>query len=924
MREMLVGRDRAVTATNGFLAGLQAGPRGLIVEGDAGIGKSAVWRASLDAAREAGYLVLHAVGEQVEARMSFVGLADLIGERCDEFAGALPSRQREALDYALLRGNGAAASAPDERTIGTALRSAIVALVRQSPVVIAIDDLQWLDAATAAAVAFAARRLEGHAVGVLVTARTPPAATDRLGLRRAVGDERCARLRLGPLSATTLQTILERQLGFSYPAPVLRRVAHVSAGNPLFALEIARALGPKPALAPGQPLPVPEEFGELVTERVGRLSAAGRHALLTGAALSHPTVELVERASSAAGLEAAEAAGLLRSQDGRVAFAHPLYASAVYASTTDGRRRALHRRLAELVDDPEEHAHHLGLATPRADEGVAATLEAAADLARTRGGWSSAADLLEHARRLTSASDPDTADRRAVRAAEHHVHAGDRPRARALLEEVVGRARRGPLRCDALRLLADVRYNENSFSEAGELLEAALAETADAALAVSIQLAVAYVRCHHLGTYASALPYTDRALATALELGDDGLLAEALAVKAMVYFLNGRGIDWPALDRALELEDSSRVTALDLRPAWIAALLNVYSGRLDDGRARLQALRADAERSGDESDVAQILFWLAWVESVNGALPASLALGRDALAQASVSGSEQSRAWAFAQLAVTQAQLGDAAACRSSAAAGTEICATIGTRLPLLWISAGLGLLEFSLGNLDAAWAAVATMTEAVELQGVGEPTLVFLPVALETLIGLGELERVERLLCEFEDRARAVDRVWALVSAARCRAVLLAEQGDLKGSQAALECALADHQRQSMPFELARTLLVQGQVKRRARARRLARESLSRALGAFEEMGAAVWAQRARTELESLVVQQPHGGLTTAERRVAELAAAGLSNKEIAGRLFIAVHTVEVHLSHAYAKLGIRSRAQLQRRIDAADRIEV
>jgi len=584
----------------------------------------------------------------------------------------------------------------------------------------------------------------------------------------------------------------------------------------------------------------------------------------------------------------------------------------------------LHRRLAELVDDPEEHAHHLGLATPKADEEVAATIEAAADRARTRGGWSSAADLLEHARRLTSASDPGAADRRAIRAAEHHVHAGDRPRARALLEEVLDRAPRGPLRCDALRLLADVRYNENSFSEAGELLEAALAETADPALAVSIQLAVAYVRCHHLATYASALPYTDRALATALELGDGALLAEALAVKAMVYFLNGRGIDWAAVDRALELDDRTRVTALDLRPAWIAALLNVYSGRLEEGRVRLHALRAEAERSGDESDLAQILFWLAWVESLSGALAESLELGADALVQATVSGSEQSRAWAFAQLAVTQAQLGDAAACRSSAAAGAEICTAIGTRLPLLWISAGLGLLEFSLGNLDAAWAAVAPMTEAVELEGFGEPTLVFLPVALEALIGLGELERVERLLGAFERRAHAVDRVWALVSAARCRAVLLAEQGDLTGAQAALDRAHAAHQRQSMPFELARTLLVQGQVKRRARARRLARESLERALGLFEEMGAAVWAQRTRAELASLVVQRTPGGLTTAEHRVAELAAAGLSNKEIAGTLFIAVHTVEVHLSHAYAKLGIRSRTQLRGRIRAADELEV
>jgi DNA-binding NarL/FixJ family response regulator len=924
MDETLVGRDGAVAASNAFLASLRGGPRALILEGVAGIGKTAVWRTTLDAARQASCSVLEAVAEQVEARMSFVGLADLIGERYGEVADTLPSPQRAALDHALLRGSGDAAQAPDARTIGTALRSAIVALAGRAPVVIAIDDVQWLDGPTAEAVAFAARRLDGHEVGVLVTARTPPAASDRLGLRRAVGDQRCQRVRLGPLDATALDAILEQRLGFSYRTPVLRRVAQASDGNPLFALEIARALGPEPALSPGQPLPVPEEFHELVADRVSRLPATGRRALLAGAALSHPTVELVEQASSADGLETAEVAGLLRARDGRVAFTHPLYASAVYAAATGRQRRGLHRRLAELVDDPEEHAHHLGLATPQPDEQVAAMLEAAADLARGRGGWSSAADLLEHARRLTPTSDPDSADRRAIRSAEHHVHAGDRPRARALLEEILSRAPRGAVRCDALRLLAGVRYNENSFAEARELLEAALAETTDPAAAVSIRLSVAYVLCHHLATYAVAVPFADRALADALELGDDGLLAEALAVKSMVYFLNGRGVDWTAVDRAVELDDPTRVVALDLRPAWIAALLRVYTHRLDEGRARLHALRADAERSGDESDMAQILFWLAWVESLSGDLSTALALGTEALAQATVSGSEQSRAWAFAQLAVVQAQLGDPSACRMSAASGAEICAAVGTRLPLLWLSAGLGLLELSLGSPKAAWEAVAPMTEAVELEGIAEPTLVFLPIALEALIGLGELERAERLLDEFESRARALDRVWALVSAARCRGVLLAEQGELAGAQAALDRALAGDAEQSMPFELARTLLVQGQVRRRARARRLGRESLQRALELFEAMGATIWAARTRTELEPLLVQRRDGVLTTAEQRVAELAAAGLSNKEIAGTLFIAVHTVEVHLSHAYAKLGIRSRAQLASRVSPAADLEV
>jgi DNA-binding CsgD family transcriptional regulator len=912
----LVGRDRAHAAVRACLTEARSGPRALILEGAAGIGKTTVWRAALDEARGEGTTVLQTVAEPAEARMSFVGLADLLSDHGTSVA--LPGHQRDALDQALLRTGPDDPRPPDARTIGTALLSVLVALATQRPVLVAVDDVQWLDAATVAALAFAARRLDDHPVGLLVTARTPPARTDRLGLRRALGDERCVSTRLGPLATPALQEILESRLGWSYPAPVLRRITEVCDGNPLFALEIGRALGPVPALVPGRPLPVPEEIHELVAGRVGDLSPAGRAALSAAAALSHPTVELIERASSPAGLDAAESAGLLRVEAGRVVLAHPLYASAIDAELTSGRRRALHRGLAALVPDSEERAHHLALGTAGADAPVAAELDAAAALARARGAWSSAGELFEQARRLTPAADGEAADRRAVRAAEHHIHAGDRPRARRLLEEVLADESGGTLRGEALRLLADVSYNENSLAEAGRLLEAALAETEDPALAVSLELGIAYVRCHHLGDFAGALPYAQDGLATARELGDRALEADALAVLAMVAYLNGYGVDWAAVERACALEDPRRVAALDRRPPWIAALLKVFVGRLDEGRAELLALEADAERSGDESDVAEVLFWLCWVEAHRGDLPAAVAFGEQALLRAGLAASEQSRAWAFSHLACAHAQRGDVGATRSAVASSVEICLAIGNRLPLLWDAAATTELELSLGDPAAAWAAVAELTAPVEQEGVGEPFLVFLPGAIEALIGLGELDRAQRLLDDFEDRARVLDRAWARFRAGRCRGLLAAERGDLDAARAALEAALVQHARQEMPFERARTLLVLGQVRRRARARRLAREALEQALGLFEATGSEIWARRTREELDRIAPRRRAGELTEAERRVAELAATGLSNKEIAGTLFVSVHTVEVHLSHAYATLGVRSRAQLAGRLSA------
>jgi DNA-binding NarL/FixJ family response regulator len=201
-----------------------------------------------------------------------------------------------------------------------------------------------------------------------------------------------------------------------------------------------------------------------------------------------------------------------------------------------------------------------------------------------------------------------------------------------------------------------------------------------------------------------------------------------------------------------------------------------------------------------------------------------------------------------------------------------------------------------------------------VEAGGVGP--VGFLPEGLEALIALGELDRAGRLLERFEQRGRELDRPWVLAAAARCRGLLLAARGDLDAAQAALDEAVAAHEALGMRFALARTLLSQGQVRRRRREKRRSGEALERALDLFEQMGARLWAERTRDELGRLGTRTAPGELTTAERRVAELAAKGLSNKKIAGTLFVSVHTVEAHLSHAYAKLGVRSRSQLAGRL--------
>ena len=412
--------------------------------------------------------------------------------------------------------------------MAVALRTLLVALARTRPVIVAVDDVQWLDAATARALAFAARRLDGQRVAVLATLRAPVAAPEPLGLERALGAQ-LTRVRLGPLDSGALRVLLERGLGHGYPRPTLLRIARISRGNPLFALEVARAIRKQPALEPGAPLPVPDSLRELVAGRVAALPPRARRTLLVTAALRHPAAELVERGSSVGGLAAAEDAGLLRVDGERVVFTHPLYASAVYTAAASAHRRALHRRLAELVADPEERVRHRALAAERPDEEVAVALEGAAAQARARGAWESASELLEQARALTPAGHAEAARRRGVLAAEHNVHAGDRPRARALLEDVLSTTPRGPTRGDALRLLAEICSNDGSFAEAAQLLEEALEHAEDPALAVRIELNLTYVHFNDLGDSGAADVHAGRALERAAAFGDDARSARPSA-----------------------------------------------------------------------------------------------------------------------------------------------------------------------------------------------------------------------------------------------------------------------------------------------------------------------------------------------------------------------------------------------------------
>ncbi len=477
----VVGRDRELQRIEAFLEWEEDGGRVLVIEGEPGIGKTTLWQAGVEAARDRSIRVLAASPAAAETGLSFSAIDDLLGEAADDVLPELPTPQRLALEVALLL-TEAEHSTPDPRAVAVGLLSALRVLSRSEQVLVAVDDVQWLDTASAGVLGYAARRLHDEPIGLLLAQRAGEGEPAPLGLDR--GASQHALLRVGPLTLGATHRLLRERLGVTLPRPALRRVHETAGGNPFYALEIARAL-PLEGAAAGQPLLVPGSLGELVRGRVAALPPEAQQVLLAAAALSEPRLSVVEAALGRDPLpelgKASEAAVVAVEGD-RVRFVHPLLASAAYELAGEDDRRAMHRRLAEAVGDTEERARHLALATDAPDEAVAAELEAAALGARARGAVAAAAELAEQASALTPAQD-ESQFRRALLTAQYRFQAGDADGARRLLEELTRTSPLGAPRARALTELARVVMFQGSRRQALALVREALVHADEAAVA---------------------------------------------------------------------------------------------------------------------------------------------------------------------------------------------------------------------------------------------------------------------------------------------------------------------------------------------------------------------------------------------------------------------------------------------------------
>ena len=410
-----------------------------------------------------------------EARLSYAALGDLVGGVFDEATANLPDVQQHALAVALLRREPD--DGMDARVVAAALLSLLRVLSSAGPLLLAVDDVHWLDRASARALEFAARRTPER-VGWLLTRRS--GADDRLPLGLDVlPDDRVQRLLLPGLSVAALHHLLAGRVDMAPSRPLLLRVHAASGGNPFVALELARAVASAGPRALGDPLPVPGRLRELLGTRLRSLSASAREAALVAAALSRPSppaveAALVDPAAARAGILEAEEAGVLVEDGSRLRFSHPLLAAALYARVSPARRRALHRRLAGVVSDPEERGRHLAQATVEPDEPTAAEIERAAQRAARRGAQDAAAELFEAAARLTPDCGSADAVRRFAGAGAALLAAADASAARSFAERALGLTPPGTVRAEVLYLLGQIAWVDSPVQTALETLERAL------------------------------------------------------------------------------------------------------------------------------------------------------------------------------------------------------------------------------------------------------------------------------------------------------------------------------------------------------------------------------------------------------------------------------------------------------------------
>jgi DNA-binding CsgD family transcriptional regulator len=902
---MLRGRSTERAALAALIGDAQAFRSGvLVLRGPAGVGKSAILE---DAVHHAdGMQILRATGVESESELPFAALHQLLRPVLGHLTD-LPAPQAKALGAAFGLDN---AGGDIRFLVSVAVLGVLAEAAEHRPVLCLVDDAQWLDDASVNALLFAARRLEAEPVALILAVRD--------GDARRFTAPGIAELRIGNLDSVTAAELLAERAGVPIPVDISARLVRATAGNPLALVELAAAL------TPGQlsgrqslpwPLPLTEGVEQAFLHRVRRLPAQVQRLLLVASADDSARLALVMDAAARLGvapsaLDAAERAELVRVRAGRLDFRHPLVRSAVYQGATTTERQDAHRALADALGpqaDVDRRTWHRALATVEPDEAIVADLELTAVRARARGAFEAACTALERAAELTTTSDRRA--RRMADAGENAWLAGQMGRAAGLLHEARLITTDPVVGADIDHLRAWIEFSVGSPVTGRQLLVQAAGAVADTDPPRAVQMLVA--------------------AAEAAWVTSDGTAAAELRRLA------------DRLPHGVESQDR-----------FFTALLHGFVGLLHGEFGRPVRALVDAMQLAREMGRPDILTRAGHTAFYLGDDDAAYRLNLDTVARGRASGAVGDVVFALQRLTLAELLVGRWAAAETSASEGVRLCRETGQpglataslawlavlaalrgerdRLATLLTETGEMLRTHPLGVLQAQvhdalnWArgldAAADGRSAAAhafLSAMSHPAIAGMAAALDRIEAAAHAGRRDVAL-EWLAVLDAFASHTALPSAqarvAHCRALLA--EGTL--AEELFEEALTLHGRSSRPFERARTELAYGQLLRRARRRVAARAHLQAAIDKFDQLGAAPWADRARSELRAAgqtarkrnpsTVRQ----LTPQEIQVARFVATGMHTREVAAQLFLSHRTVDFHLRNVFTKLGISSRAEL------------
>jgi DNA-binding CsgD family transcriptional regulator len=884
--------------------------RALVVRGEPGVGKTALLEYMVERASRRGPRVARVVGVQSEMELAFAGLHQLCRPMLDR-ADRLPTPQRRALYTVFGLSDG---PAPDRFLVGLAVLGLLAEVAQERPLVCVVDDAQWLDRASAQALTFVARRLGAESVAMVFAARTPDGVPELAELADL------PELAVAGLPTGEARALLDGVVRGPVDERVLDRLVAETRGNPLALLELPRGLTSAELVA-GFGLSgvraLPQQIEESFRRQVAPLDAETRQLLLVAAAEPVGNPVLVWRAAERLGIGVTAAAPAVASglvEIGTIVrFRHPLVRSAIYWAASPEERRSAHQALAEATDaetDPDRRAWHCAQAATGPDEDVAAELERSAVRAQARGGLAAAAAFLERAAELTPELSRRADRTRAAAQATHHAGMPDTTlRLLSLVEALpldkfqgaqmdllrarialtVNRGREAPpLLLIAAKQLEplDVRLARETYLDAllaamfaGGLAadgsvraaaEAARAAPAPAGPPRAPDLLLDGLAIRFTDGYAAAVPMLRRALCA---FRSPDLCPEELHWLWLAHITAGNLWDEATLETARHLELARDAGALTTLPLALTSRIGalVYLGELTEAAALLGEVEAVSAATGIPAAPYGALLLAAW-------------RGREAEA--------------FQLIETT-----------------TEEVLRRGEGFGLIITGAAHALLCNSLGRYEDALAAARRASEHPPVMGV-EPWGVLVEL-IEAATRSGRPECAAGALDQLVETTRASGTDWALGIEARSRALL----GEAGAAEAAYREAIERLGRTRIRGELARARLLYGEWLRRERRRLDAREQLRTAHELFSAMGMEAFALRAARELAATGETarkrsvETSSELTAQEAQIVRLVREGLSNPEIAARLFLSPRTVEWHLSRIFGKLGITSRRQLRSR---------